>query len=123
MFDLGLDVEMTEYQENVDLLLSMFNADTSFDEVASIDFDGVTSTSNGEVLRELNQAFSTERSENFAAPNYWPKGKRFTTVTAEELQELKEKRQSLPTKKTPPNGESNYVNVCLNSSKIILGKK
>ena len=99
MFDLGLDVEMTEYQENIDILLSMFDADISFDEVASIDFDGVASTSNREVLRELNQAFSTERSEHFTAPNYWPEGKRFTTVTAEELQELKEKRQSLPTKK------------------------
>jgi hypothetical protein len=65
MFDLGLDVEMTEYQENIDILLSMFDADTSFDEVASIDFDRVASTSNREVLRELNQAFSTERSENF----------------------------------------------------------
>jgi hypothetical protein len=99
MFDLGLDVEMTEYQENMDLLLRMFNADTSFDEVASIDFDGVASTSNREVLRELNQAFSTERSEHFAAPNYRPEGKRFKTVTAEELQELKEKRQLLSTKK------------------------
>ena len=99
MFDLGLDVEMTEYQEHIDILLSMFDTDTSFDEVASIDFDGVASTSNREVLRELNQAFSTERSENFAAPNYRPEGKRFKTVTAEKLQELKEKRQSLSTKK------------------------
>jgi hypothetical protein len=64
MFDLGLDVEMTEYQENIDILLSMFDAYTSFDEIASIDFDGVASTSNREVLRELNQAFSTERSEH-----------------------------------------------------------
>jgi hypothetical protein len=70
----------------------MFDADISFDEVASIDFDGVASTSNREVLRELNQAFSTERSEHFAAPNYRPEGKRFKTVTAEELQELEEKR-------------------------------
>jgi hypothetical protein len=51
---------MTEYQENIDILLSMFDADTSFDEVASIDFDRVASTSNREVLRELNQAFSTD---------------------------------------------------------------
>ena len=99
MFDLGLDVEMTEYEENMDTLLSIFDADTSFDEVASIDFDGVASTSNREVLRELNQAFSTERSENFAAPNYRPEGNRFKTVTPKELQELKEKRQSLSTKK------------------------
>jgi hypothetical protein len=59
-----------------------------FDEVASIDFDRVASTSNREVLRELNQAFSTERSENFAAPNYRPEGKRFKTVTAEELDDI-----------------------------------
>ena len=72
MFDLGLDVEMTEYQENMNIQLSMFDADTSFHEVASIDFDGVASTSNREVLRELNQAFSTERSEHFVAPNYRP---------------------------------------------------
>jgi hypothetical protein len=32
-----LDVEMTEYQENMNLQLSMFDADTSFHEVASID--------------------------------------------------------------------------------------
>ena len=81
MFDLGLDVEMTEYQEIMDILLSMFDADTSFDEVNSIDFDGVASTYNREVLRELNQAFSTERRENFAAPNYRPEGKRFKTVS------------------------------------------
>jgi hypothetical protein len=37
LFDLGLDFEMTEYQEHIDILLSMFDADTSFDEVASID--------------------------------------------------------------------------------------
>jgi hypothetical protein len=36
MFDLGVDVEMTEYQENMETLLSIFDADTSFDEVASI---------------------------------------------------------------------------------------
>ena len=105
MFDLGLDVEMTEYQENMDIQLSMFDADTSFDEVASIDFDGVASTSNREVLRELNQAFSSERSEHFVAPNYRPEGKRFKTVTAKELQEFKVKRQSLSTEKKTPNGE------------------
>ena len=76
MFDLGLIVEMTEYQENMDILLSMFDADISFDEVASIDFDGVASTSNREVLRELNQAFSTERSEHFAAPKLLARGKK-----------------------------------------------
>ena len=84
MFDLGLDVEMTEYEEIMDTLLSIFDADTSFDEVASIDFDGVDSTSNREVLRELNQALS----ENFAAPNYRPEENRFKTVTPKELQEL-----------------------------------
>jgi hypothetical protein len=99
MFHLGLDVEMPEYQKNMDILLSMFDADTSFDEVASIDFDGVASTSNREVLRELNHAFSTDRSEHFAAPNYRSEEKRFKTVTAKELQEFKEKRQSLSTKK------------------------
>ena len=101
MFDLGLDVEMTEYQENMETLLSIFDADTSFDEVASIDLNGVASISNGEVLRELNQAFSTERSENFAAPNYRPERNRCKTVTPKDLQELKEKKQSLSTKKTP----------------------
>lgn len=91
MFDLGLEVEMTEYQENIDVLLSIVDADTSFDEVASIDFDGIASTLNREVLRELNQAFSIERSETFAAPNYRPEGKRFKTVTPKELQKLKDK--------------------------------
>ena len=112
MFDLGLDVEMPEYQKNIDLLLSMFDADTSFDEVASIDFDGVASTSNREVLWELNQAFSTERSEHFAAPNYQPEEKRFKTVTAKELQEFKEKRQSLSTKEKHQMG-GKIISMCV----------
>jgi len=80
---------MTEYQENMDILLSIFDKDVSFEEAQSIEFDGNVSTSNREGLHELDQAFLSERTENCAAPN--PK-KRFKTVSDKELQKLKEKK-------------------------------
>ena len=99
MFDLGLIVEMTGYQESMDILLSMFDADISFDEVASIDFDGLASSSNREVLRELNHAFSTERSEHFAAPNYGPRKKGSKLSPLKNYKNSKQKGSHCPPKK------------------------
>lgn len=89
MFDLGFDVPTTtEYQKNMDILLSMFDEDVSFDEVQSIEFDRDVSSSNREALQELDEAFLSERTENVAAPN---SKERFNTVSDQELQELKER--------------------------------
>jgi hypothetical protein len=101
MFDLGMDVEMMEYQEDVDILLSMFDADTSFDEVASIDFDGDASTSNREVLRELNQAFSTERSEILQPQTTGPREKGSKLSQLKNYKNSKKKGSHCPLKKTP----------------------
>ena len=54
MFDLGFDVPMAEYQENMDILMSIFDTDVSFEEINAIEFDGDASTSNREALEELN---------------------------------------------------------------------
>lgn len=102
MFDLAFDVPMAEYQENMDILMSIFDTDVSFEEINAIEFDEDASTSNKEALEELNLAFSTEREENFAAPNPVSTArpeKRFKTVSETELNELKEKRQSKSTRK------------------------
>jgi len=116
MFDLGFDVPtMTEYQENMDILLSISDEDVSFDEVQSIEFDGDVSTSNREALQELDQAFLSERTENVAAPN--PK-ERFKTVSDKELQELKEKRQSSSTRKSIKWGVKLFQGVFCSTEKL-----
>lgn len=97
MYDLGFDVpRMTEHQNNMDILLGIFDEE----EVQSIEYDADVSTSNREVLQELDQAFMPERTANSTPPNPFPRPeKRFNTVWDEELQELKENRQSLSTRK------------------------
>lgn len=69
MFDLGFDVPTTtEYQKNMDILLSMFDEDVSFDEVQSIEFDRDVSSSNREALQELDQAFFCQRGQKMLQP-------------------------------------------------------
>ena len=78
MYYLGFDVPtMTEYQNNMDILLGIFDEE----EVQSIESDGDVSTSNREVLQELDPAFMPERTANFTPPNPSPRPqKRFNTV-------------------------------------------
>ena len=99
MFDLGLIVEMTEYQESMNILLSMFDADTSFDEVASIDFDRVASTSNREVLRELNQAFSTKEAKISQPQTTGPREKGSQLSQLKNYKNAKNKGSHCPPKK------------------------
>ena len=77
----------------------MFNADTSFDEVASIDFDGVASTSNGEVLRELNQAFSTKEAKISQPQTTGPREKGSQLSQLKNYKNSKKKGSHCPPKK------------------------
>lgn len=71
MFDLGFDVPTTtEYQKNMDILLSMFDEDVSFDEVQSIEFDRDVSSSNREALQELDQAFFVREDRKCCSPKF-----------------------------------------------------